>query len=181
MHNRTCGACQNHKSPHWIDQHIIGYSYESVLKQLIIQMKFNRKPAIAKFLGTLITSKVKASKFSLLYDHTSIIPIPIDRFRLAYRGFNPTHEIAKEIARQTGFRIERQTLIKRSFFIPQNQLNKKERINNLKNAFLLQRRPTKHVLLVDDVLTTGTTLKAAAQILKKAGTKTVTAIVIAKA
>jgi len=112
-----------------------------------------------------------------------IIPIPLTRKRLLERGFNQSLLLAKELGIRTGLKVKGDILIKVKETPPQTSLGSKERRSNLKGAFFLKEPSLvfgKRVLLVDDVFTTGSTLREAFYVLKQAGAKTVMAVTLAR-
>lgn len=131
-------------------------------------------------------SLVQNELFVTLLDKKPIlVPIPLSSKRLRKRGYNQAELLAKELEKQFGLTVE--LLLKRVRETkPQYGLKREERIENIKEAFALndQRSMTnfqgKTVLLVDDVLTTGSTMSEAAKILKKAGAKEVWGVAFSK-
>ena len=96
------------------------------------------------------------------------------------RGFNQADLIARELSQHFGVPIDHSTLIKHSSTSKQMGLSRKERLKNQLGAFRCTAAENKHILLVDDVMTTGATLEAASRALLKAGAAQVDAIVIAR-
>ena len=113
-----------------------------------------------------------------------LIPIPLARKRMKWRGFNQAEEIAKHLANFLNLPMVNNLLVKTKSTSPQVELSEKERKENLKGAFFC-RSPElikeKKILLVDDIYTTGTTMEEAAKILKEARAKEVIGIVVARA
>ncbi|WMW80367.1 phosphoribosyltransferase family protein [Undibacterium cyanobacteriorum] len=114
-----------------------------------------------------------------------IIPLPLGSIRLQQRGFNQSMEIARHLAQQIGVDIQPTLLRRIKETLAQSELDTKRRLANVRRAFLIS--PDKlgaienlHVALVDDVMTTGTTLNAAAQELKNAGARKVSNFVFAR-
>ena len=101
----------------------------------------------------------------------AIIPIPLSKERRRQRGFNQAELIAEEVGRRMGIVVYRDLLLRIRDTKAQKALNDKERKNNLKKAFKsrLNKVQLKHILLVDDIYTTGNTMNEAAGVLKKAG------------
>lgn len=114
----------------------------------------------------------------------SIIPVPLHKRRLRWRGFNQALMLAREISEITGIWVDPNTLIRVRYTRPQTRLPFKERSENVKGAFEVARETfvrDRSVLLVDDVATTGSTLTECARVLKKAGARRVEALTIARA
>lgn len=174
-----CLSCELNERSDAIDHYVVGYHYHHAMKDAIVQLKFNHKMHMVRV--------IKALMESVLMDHQSelakidyIVPMPVDRVRLAGRGFNHMLEVAMGLQPLINQPILHHALRKKAFSIPQSNLSKQERAMNLQDAFDCE--PMKgHVLLLDDVLTTGKTLQFAAQALKRSGVREVTALVLAKA
>lgn len=194
---RICGQCLLTSTP-LITILFSPFLYETIVAQLIIDLKFKKNPVSAKALCFLVkTHDIKKEIQQQLYsqlqlDNTinlnnfQIIPVPIDRLRLAFRGFNQSLELANEIASYLfkNTRVVNDRLVnKKMGFIPQSTLGKSARKHNLHNAFTINFKYNipDSVLLVDDVLTTGSTLFAVAKVLRAAGVKNIYALTIAKA
>lgn len=113
-----------------------------------------------------------------------IVPVPLTRGRRRRRGYNQSREIARGIADITGIRVESRALQRTHFRRSQTQLSPEERMANVGGAFRL-RRPDllrgRHILLVDDVITTGATMISCATEAAKAGTLRISIMSIYKA
>ena len=113
-----------------------------------------------------------------------LVPVPLEKRKLKWRGFNQVEEIGKEISKFLNIPLINDILFKIKETPPQVELSEKEREENIKGVFIIRNRKKisgKKILLVDDVYTTGSTMKECAQLLKKAGAKEVIGIVIARA
>lgn len=114
------------------------------------------------------------------FDHVVLVPIPLHRTRLMWRGFNQSQILALGMEKR-GWGKVCDGLVKRRKTRVQAQLTKKERLINVQGVFEVK-KGTKWpnvVVLVDDVVTTGATMQSAAKILKKAGVKEVYGVVVA--
>jgi ComF family protein len=113
-----------------------------------------------------------------------IIPVPLHPKREKKRGFNQAQIIAKELAELEGVRLLEGVLVKTKNIPPQTFLQLKEREKNVRGAFRVNKEEEikgRVVLLVDDVYTTGSTIRECSSVLKKAGAKEVKALTIAQA
>ncbi|NUM25548.1 MAG: ComF family protein [Candidatus Buchananbacteria bacterium] len=111
-----------------------------------------------------------------------VVPMPISKKRLLFRGFNQADMLAATVARQADINFENNILIRKNRE-PQVGNDALERRQNIKNVFSLidaQAVKGKRVLVIDDVLTTGSTIDELSRVLKQAGAKRVWALVIAK-
>lgn len=104
-----------------------------------------------------------------------VVPIPLHRKKRRKRGYNQAELFAGRLARLCGLPMEANLLVRVRNTTPQKELSDKERKNNLKNAFKIRKNMIKYrkVLLIDDIYTTGATLDAAAEALRRAGTECV--------
>jgi len=158
-----------------------------LIKELI--KKFKYEPFV-KELGDTLASLI-LDHFLLIGKNPQkdfagflIVPVPLDKSRKKWRGFNQAEEIGKNLAQYLNISLEIDTLIKIKKTALQVNLNRKERQENVKEAFKVKNTQAvkeKKILLVDDVYTTGSTMEECAKVLKKAGAKEVWGAVIARA
>ena len=113
-----------------------------------------------------------------------LIPVPLEKRKLKWRGFNQAEEIGKELAKFFKTPLMNGILMKIKTTLPQVELFGEERKENIKGAFLVGKDENlikgKKILLVDDVYTTGATMEECARVLKIAGAKEIIGIVIAR-
>ncbi len=144
------------------------YSRESPLSTLIQDMKYRRFPAIGEMLGEVAATELFTTGF--FADADLIIPVPMHRWKQLRRGYNQTHHIASGISKATGIEVSH-TLKAVRAHKTQTALSREQRLANTGGLFQVA-DPTivegRHVLLVDDVCTTGATLIASAEALLKA-------------
>jgi len=152
-------------------------SYEGTLRDLIRLFKYSRIESLSKPLSRLLIEAVpQGHRFDL------VTAMPMHWYRRWERGFNQAELLAKPVARRLGLPashvLRRVRLGKR-----QAGLGATARRNNLRSAFQLARNARvdgKNILLIDDVLTTGSTLAAASAVLKSAGANHVCALTVAR-
>ena len=159
-------------------------SFEDRFVQQLIR-SFKYRPFIrdlAKPLAFLIVSH-----FALLNNPISppdaIIPIPLHKKRLKWRGYNHAEELTKQLGYAFSIPITLNALIKIKKTSPQVNLNREQRLQNMKGVFQTQHTEEiqgKTILLVDDVYTTGATMEECCRVLKKAGAKKVFGAVVAR-
>ncbi|MGL4675439.1 MAG: ComF family protein, partial [Wohlfahrtiimonas sp.] len=174
-----CLPCQLNAHHYDIDHYIVGYRYHHAMRDAIIQLKFNHKMHMVRVVQELMNPVLEEHK-DILAEVDYIVPMPVDRVRLAGRGFNHMQEIANALQASISRPILHDVLYKHAFSIPQSNLSKQERSSNLQGAFE-SNQVHGHILLLDDVITTGKTLQFASQCLKNAGAERITALVLAKA
>ena len=137
--------------------------------RIISRLKYGNRPQFGKYLGELMAYDLIQTDF--FQDIDCIIPIPLAAKRERERGYNQSHELALGIAKVTGLRIENSVIKRQKSNPTQTKLNFNERITNVSGIFALCRPElieNKHILLVDDVMTSGATLTSCAQELSKA-------------
>ena len=155
-------------------------SYEYPWIGLVTDFKFRSQPGLAPSLGTLVHSMPHVEP--LLDQAQHLIPVPLSGHRLSERGFNQSHLLAQTLAPG---KVLPKVLIRVNQQVAQSQQDRLGRIEAMRNAFavdpLLQGTIAgKRLTLVDDVMTTGATLYAAAQVLRAAGAAQITALVFAR-
>ena len=112
-----------------------------------------------------------------------VLPLPLTKKRLKWRGYNQARELALYFSREFSLEMRDDILIKIKETLPQTELNRKEREENIRGAFLIKNKSViknRKILLIDDVYTTGATLEEAAKTLKGAGAQKVFGLVIAR-
>lgn len=156
------------------------FIYAAPVDQLILRLKFGHELAPARVLGTLLARHCRATVERL---PDCIVPMPLHRNRLRERGFNQCREIARHLAPRLGLRVEPALLARCRDTAAQSGLGAADRAANVSGAFAVRPRVPLpgHVALLDDVMTTGNTITAAAGALKAAGVARVDAWVIARA
>ena len=152
------------------------FFYQFPLNSLISSAKFRKNPGVCNALSSLMWSRAP----ELDWERWSLCPVPLSWRRHAGRGFNQSAELAKGIAHASGAKLAPGLLRRIRHGIPQRKLGRSDRLQNAVNAF---RGTTdvsgKRVVLVDDVYTTGATLRAAREALLDAGASAVVAWVCA--
>ncbi|MCK5001429.1 MAG: ComF family protein [Gammaproteobacteria bacterium] len=175
----VCGRCQ--KKPPRYDQAFSLFSYEQPVIWLIQQLKFNEKLAHARLLGELIAESDCVTKISD-DEGVCILPVPLFKKRLRQRGFNQSIELARALSKKTGWPMELQRVQRVRETSAQTGLDAKERRKNIRGAFeVLEALPQKHVVIIDDVVTTGSTANELSRVLKKAGVEKITVLSLARA
>lgn len=169
-----------------LDDLYFATDYNQFFIKVMIQ-KFKYPPLIknlAKIIGGVLVTHFQTLSKKPNFSEFSIIPVPLTKKKLKWRGFNQSEEIAKELANFFKIPLISNCLIKVKETKDQVELSEKERERNLKNAFFVDGKEKilrKKIILVDDVFTTGSTLKECAKVLKNAGAKEIIGIVFAKA
>lgn len=158
---------------------------DQLIKNLIHCFKY--RPFI-KGLGKTLTSLI-ITHFQLTekqkcdFSDFLLIPVPLTKKRLMWRGFNQSEEIGKELSKFLEIPLVNNVLFKIKETLAQIELSDEEREENIKQAFLVKNEKEikgRKILLVDDVYTTGSTLEESALSLKRAGAKEVWGVVVAR-
>jgi ComF family protein len=169
-----CGHCLKDPPAFIRAQAIFRYAFP--VDRMIQQFKYREHLALAPLLGELLARQLKNDRPDIW------LPMPLHANRLKERGFNQAAEIARELSAQTGVPLQAGWATRMRDTPPQAGLKREARKKNLRGAFACRREVTGlHVGIVDDVMTTGSTLDELAKTLKDAGAREVSCIVVARA
>ena len=170
-----CGACLR-KPPPLRAVHA-AFVYASPLDRLLPRFKFHQDLAAGRLLAQLMAQSLAGAD-----PPQALLPIPLHRARLRQRGYDQALELARPLARALRLPLLSDALLRRRATAPQSELDAARRRRNLRGAFVVRpgARLPPHVALVDDVMTTGATLHAAADALRRAGVARVDAWVCAR-
>ena len=152
-----------------------------VIRELIHRVKYNREIWIMKILGRILLQGLADSRLSG-QEFDAIVPVPLHSKRLREREFNQAALLAGQLSRATGTPM-REVLVRSRYTGTQTALDRAERRQNLRNAFSLRKNDDvtdQNLLLIDDVLTTGSTLDACAAVLLEQGAESVRALTLAR-
>jgi ComF family protein len=177
--NLICGKCLGNKPSY--NRVITVFRYNSVIKKIIGDFKSRDTTYLAKKFAKILFNRASSeiAKIDL------IVAVPLHKIRLRKRKFNQAILLTKELSKLSKKKFFYDFLLRIKNTTAQAGLKKREREKNLRGAFALNKKykkivKGKKILLIDDVMTTGTTLEGCAKILKKAGAKEVIVLVIAK-
>ena len=157
------------------------FKYDDIIRQKIIEYKFQDEAYLYKTFAKIILKNKKVCGFLEKYD--IMIPVPIHKKRRLKRGYNQAELIAKEICKNLNLELKNNVLIKQKNIVAQSELNKNERMQNIKNAFGIKNAneiKNKNIILFDDIYTTGSTVNECSRILKKVGVNKIGILTIAK-
>lgn len=155
--------------------------YEGVPQRMARSLKFGDRTELAPWMARWM---VRAGA-ELIAEGDAVLPVPLHRYRFLSRRFNQSAELSRAIAHQTGFRYLPGALVRRHSTRPQVGLTALERETNLRGAFQVPPRQKtliqgKRLILVDDVFTTGTTVKVASTALLRGGARAVDVLTFAR-
>jgi ComF family protein len=173
----SCPSCL--RRPPLLDAASVPFAYAWPLSQLLLAYKSGARPQLGRPLARLLTDFLPAQA---TLDVDRVIPVPLHDQRFARRGFNQAADLAAALCRSRGLRLDTGS-VRRTVATPRQQgLNRRARKANLRGAFAAERDLSGcRVLLVDDVMTTGTTLNAVAAEVRNAGAAWVGAVALARA
>lgn len=175
-----CGTCLQSPPPY--DTTHALYHYELPVTKLILELKFRQALLHANLFGTLLAEQIKMVWYSEKPLPTVIIPMPLHAERLRKRGFNQAVEIARTLASELKLPQDYASFLRVKPTEPQSTLAIDARKANLRKAFLMKKPlQHQHVAVVDDVITTGSTVREFCHLLKKAGATTIDVWCVARA
>ena len=171
-----CGRCIKHAPP-W-DAAWVPFRYEWPLAQLESRFKFGGDLAAGRTLSVLWSASRAPDELP-----DAIVPVPLHHSRLRKRGYNQALELAKPLAKQFGVPVSRAALRRTRATHAQTELTAIQRRRNVRGAFVanLDGNAPKHVVVLDDVFTTGATLAECVRVLKRAGVQRVDVWALARA
>jgi ComF family protein len=176
LENQICSHCLIH--PKAYDNVHVCFYYQTPISNWIVQFKSNKKMGYGRNLAKLFAHSLNQATHQ---PPDLILAIPLYKKVIKQRGFNQTHELAKQIGKSINRPYAPKGLIKKHPNRMQKKLNRQERIKNVQGVFKVTIWVDNlHIALIDDVMTTGSTLNEAAKELKKHGAKQVDVWCIAR-
>ena len=171
-----CPNCLHKKTP--LDGAWSAFHYDFPLRKALHYFKFSHHLYYGRVLGNLWLDAAKAHHKDFLPD--ILIPVPSHIKRLRQRGFNPAYELAKPLARHLRLPLGDDICLRTRDTRPQLSRPPQERSLNVRDAFRINDRKTmdfhgKTVLILDDVMTTGSTVREIARVLRRAGARRIAA------
>lgn len=176
--DRICGACITNTPP--FTRTVYPLQYRFPANRLVQAFKFKRQLAAGRVLSHLLSEYVSAND---LNHPDQLIPVPLHNLRMTTRGFNQASELGSYVSKVLDIPLLTTALRRHRHTQAQSGLSRKQRRKNVRGAFYWHGpiQPGRHIALIDDVMTTGTTVTECTRVLKKAGAKRVDIWVAARA
>ncbi|MFO8152862.1 ComF family protein [Thioalkalivibrio sp.] len=172
-----CPSCQ--RSPPALDAVSTPFVYAWPLSHLLLAYKGGGRPQLARPLGSLLAGHLPETATGAV---DRVIPVPLHEGRLVRRGFNQAEELARVLCRRRGLFVDTRSVTRVRSTPSQQGLSRRARRANLRGAFAVSADLSgERILLLDDVMTTGTTLNELADAVRRAGATRVTAVALARA
>ncbi len=173
-----CGECL--QSEWHFESLTVPFYYNAMARYLLHDVKFYQNLLLLPIFANLMIEHL--SDYFKTHQPEVMIPVPMHRWRILGRGFNQAHELAKRLGRAYGIAVDPHIVQKIKHTPAQARLDAQTRHSNLKASFKVKKPKTfKHIVLLDDIFTTGTTVNALALELIKSGVEQVDVITLFRA
>jgi ComF family protein len=177
--NVICLNCEQNNT--YYERALFLFKYNDISKKIIHKLKYYDNTYLAKYLAFL-AKRIISSNFPVC---EIIIPVPLHRRKLMSRFYNQSALLAKEIGKLVNIEFNSSILCKVKHTVPQTTLTKLQRQENVKNTFILNKTTRKFIkdktiFLIDDVITTGSTINECSKVLKAGGCKEVFVFTLAR-
>ena len=174
-----CDDCIQNPSP-WDEGRAV-FRYQGLARKMVLELKHGDRPELAAPAAAWM-AQIAAD---MLTEKTLIVPIPVHWQRFLQRKYNQAEVLAKHVAKHSGAELKPDILRRPRKTIPLKQVNRSERFSILESAFEInpdkaQEIKERNIVLIDDVMTSGATLSAAAKTLQQAGAKDISVLVLAR-
>jgi len=177
-HSRValCGRCL--QQPPLFDACVAPFRYAFPVDRMIQGLKYRRELVYGRILGQLLARHLSTRETR----PELVIPVPLGLARYRERGFNQARELALPVCKSLGLTLNSHSVARRRETQEQASLDRKERLENTKHAFALTGPlSARHVAIVDDVVTTGSTANEISKVLRAAGVEWIEVWAIARA
>ncbi|HMP30765.1 MAG TPA: phosphoribosyltransferase family protein [Saprospiraceae bacterium] len=157
---------------------------KGIVGGLIYNYKYKRKKYLGRFLSELICDSLDNCNFLPSFD--LITCVPLHQKKLEHRGFNQSGIVAEYIANHLKVRVDTELMVKMVETASQTRKNRFQRLVNISNSIVIPTEKiesikAKHILIIDDTLTTGATIESCGQILLKNGASNISVLCISQA
>ncbi len=144
------------------------FAKDGIIQSIVHELKYNNNPDIGEYIGKLIGKRIADSDFISSVDY--IIPVPLHPRREEERGYNQSEKLAAGMSAGTKVKVNTNNLIRTKNTMSQTKHSRFERWSNTEGIFMVNNPELfagKHILLIDDILTTGSTLESCAKTILK--------------
>lgn len=175
------GLCPDCREKTGIDRIIVATRYnDNYAGKMVEALKYDFLESTAQSIAGLLISQIENKQLHPVFTNAVILPIPLHKKRFAERGFNQSALLAERLAMFYNCEVNGNLLLRQKNTLQQAKLSKEERSENVKDAFAVDIATAvpENIILVDDVLTTGSTFSQSAQALKAAGVKQVCCVAV---
>ncbi|MBL7713282.1 MAG: ComF family protein [Chitinophagaceae bacterium] len=155
------------------------YTKGGLLQYLLQELKYKGNKSVGTFLGKSLHAALR--NVDWLAEAGLVVPVPLHRQKQKYRGFNQSALIGQELAAGRGLPFLAENLVRIVDTGTQTAKSRMQRVENMKNAFVVKDRPAfaqQHILLIDDILTTGATIEHCALALEEAGAAKISVVTV---
>lgn len=167
-----CTRCR--EKPPFFDRLCALFSYEEPVTKLVTGLKFGEQLVYGKVLGELLADAINTQWYKkTIHLPEAVLPVPLHEKRLRARGFNQALELLWPIQKQCQIPLLLNACTRIRQTSPQAKLDKTRRQRNVKDAFRVTALPFDHVAIMDDVVTTGSTVAELSRALKAVGVQQV--------
>ncbi len=169
MEEELCVDCRDRTF--YVEAGFALYPYERSMQKAIRYFKYDGETVGGSYFGSQLAEHYGAWVRRISPD--AILPVPIHKKKMRFRGFNQAACLAEEVGERLGIPVDPDHLIRTHNTKPQKGLDSKARFCNLQKGFAVRegKKPYRTILLVDDIYTTGATLEACGKVLKEEGAK----------
>jgi len=175
-----CGRCR--ENPPLFDKALSACRYDDTVKEIVSAYKYQNKPHIGRDLISVVFKFLREKIIALSPD--LIVPVPLHIKRLKERGYDQSYILSEGIGRELNIPVSYGNLTRIRYTAPQVSLSGNERLKNVKGAFSIkdpEKLKDRVILLIDDVFTTGATIKECVRVIRGAGADKVYVLTVARA
>jgi ComF family protein len=175
-----CCICKKNSEEYKFDKMRSVYEYKGSVRKLILKFKYGNRTFLAKDFATDMHEIVKNNDFYQKADF--IVPVPLNIIRKIKRGYNQSELLAKELSVKINIPVLKNVLLRRKITKPQFKLSRTERFRNIKDSFFIKNEKIikgKNILLIDDIVTTSSTVCACSSVLKACGAHKIFVLILA--
>ena len=175
----VCGACLTRKPR--FDASFCPFRYAYPLDHLVRGIKYHRAVAYGRVLSELFAARLQAMRCNAPLPDI-LLPVPLAARRYRERGYNQAIELARCVEKRLQVPMCTDLVVRSRETREQAALDKRERRRNIRGAFdVVRTLPGRHIAIIDDVVTTGSTVNELARVLKQAGARRVEVWAVARA